>query len=247
MKKIDMTGWKMREHGIIDSRVTVLKQADKHTTSGIIRWECQCDCGTIFIADGTKLRNGHTKSCGCLQKEITSRRTRADLTNQKFGRLTALKPIGKRGANVLWLCRCECGNLKEVGSDDLLKNQTRSCGCLKSYGESLVSKYLTEKNIKFKQEYHPQEINLKFRSYPRFDFMLFNNANQLYGAIEVNGEQHYNKNNPWYNDNVEKNQQLKADYCKMNSIPLLILPYINGNLDYNLLNNFINSLEENDK
>ena len=77
--------------------------------------------------------------------------------------------------------------------------------------------------------------------------MLFDNANQPYGAIEVNGEQHYNKNNPWYNDNVEKNQQLKVDYCETHLIPLLILPYIKGNIDYNLLDNFINSLEANNK
>lgn len=31
------------------------------------KWECQCDCGNIFIALGENLRNGHTKSCGCLR------------------------------------------------------------------------------------------------------------------------------------------------------------------------------------
>lgn len=31
-------------------------------------WKCRCDCGNITIARGSKLRNGHTKSCGCLHK-----------------------------------------------------------------------------------------------------------------------------------------------------------------------------------
>ena len=46
--KIDMTGWVMSEHGVPDSRLTVLKQAEdfiqpngKHRAM----WECKCSCG----------------------------------------------------------------------------------------------------------------------------------------------------------------------------------------------------------
>lgn len=31
------------------------------------KWECQCDCGNVFVAIGENLKNGHTKSCGCLR------------------------------------------------------------------------------------------------------------------------------------------------------------------------------------
>ena len=34
-------------------------------------WECQCDCGNIVYVNGTSLKNGNTKSCGCLAKELT--------------------------------------------------------------------------------------------------------------------------------------------------------------------------------
>lgn len=30
--------------------------------------ECKCDCGEIVIVRGTYIRNGHKRSCGCLQK-----------------------------------------------------------------------------------------------------------------------------------------------------------------------------------
>jgi len=33
------------------------------------RWLCQCDCGNEIIVLGYDLKRGHTKSCGCLQKE----------------------------------------------------------------------------------------------------------------------------------------------------------------------------------
>jgi hypothetical protein len=54
-----------------------------------------------------------------------------DLTGQRFGRLIAIKPIGKNAANkYMWLCQCDCGNLKEVEGCKLTKDHTKSCGCL---------------------------------------------------------------------------------------------------------------------
>lgn len=32
-------------------------------------WKCLCDCGKTSIVNGGKLKNGHTKSCGCLLNE----------------------------------------------------------------------------------------------------------------------------------------------------------------------------------
>lgn len=241
MKKIDMTGWIMKEHGVPDSRITVLEQ-DKTNTTKITKWICQCECGTIFSADGTKIRNGWTRSCGCLQKEITSTRTRADLTGQQFGDLTAIRPIGTYGHTVLWECRCKCGNIKYATSNNLLSNQTRSCGCLKSYGESLVAQYLNEHQIEYQREYNLGNLKNIPKSSTRIDFAILQN-NVPIGFIEVDGVQHYNKNNPWYNANVEENQQLKFQYAKEHNIPLLHLFYNRNKINFIELDNFLKTLE----
>lgn len=39
---------------------------------GQIMWRCQCDCGTIKEVAGSTIKNGRSKSCGCLQKESVS-------------------------------------------------------------------------------------------------------------------------------------------------------------------------------
>lgn len=36
------------------------------------RWLCLCDCGELKIANQADLRNGNTRSCGCLQQEHRS-------------------------------------------------------------------------------------------------------------------------------------------------------------------------------
>ena len=35
------------------------------TAQGHKKWLCACDCGNLTIVNGTKLRSGHTSSCGC--------------------------------------------------------------------------------------------------------------------------------------------------------------------------------------
>jgi hypothetical protein len=39
-------------------------------------WKCQCDCGSELLVIGSKLRNQHTRSCGCLRDDKTAARQR---------------------------------------------------------------------------------------------------------------------------------------------------------------------------
>ena len=38
--------------------------------NGGAAWNCICDCGNSCVVVCAELRRGHTKSCGCLQKEV---------------------------------------------------------------------------------------------------------------------------------------------------------------------------------
>lgn len=74
--KIDMTGWVMSEHGVPDSRLTVLEQAEDWVAPNgkhIACWLCECNCKdhNKIIVRGGNIRNGNTKSCGCLSSETT--------------------------------------------------------------------------------------------------------------------------------------------------------------------------------
>lgn len=57
-----------------------------------------------------------------------------DLTGQRFGRLTVIeRSNNSNDGHARWLCRCDCGNIKVVASNDLKKKNgnTKSCGCLR--------------------------------------------------------------------------------------------------------------------
>jgi hypothetical protein len=50
-----------------------------------------------------------------------------DLTGDVYGKLEVLKRVGSRGSKIYWLCKCECGNQKEVRGNDLRSDKTKSC------------------------------------------------------------------------------------------------------------------------
>lgn len=57
----DLTGKKF-------NRLTVIRYSCT-TTNRRTMWVCRCDCGKELIVYSGHLKNGHTKSCGCFNKE----------------------------------------------------------------------------------------------------------------------------------------------------------------------------------
>lgn len=58
--------------GQVFNRLTVIERDGK--VGNHIAWKCRCECGTITRVSSQALRNGSTKSCGCLSRELTLKR-----------------------------------------------------------------------------------------------------------------------------------------------------------------------------
>ena len=61
----DLTGMKF-------GRLTVIERAENKDK--YVCWLCKCDCGNEVVVKGFLLKNGHTKSCGCLHDEKAKER-----------------------------------------------------------------------------------------------------------------------------------------------------------------------------
>ena len=74
---IDLIGQKF-------GRLTVVSRAPNKRTSAC--WWCKCDCGNqeLISVVGTHLRNGNTKSCGCIQKEAVSKLSEINKKYNKY-------------------------------------------------------------------------------------------------------------------------------------------------------------------
>lgn len=119
-------------------KLTVIKRGEDYVWNDkrYARWLCRCECGNETLVTSSSLKCGKTKSCGCLQREITSQNNVNNLLGKRFGRLIALKRcedhISKSGIKAtMWECQCDCGNIIKVLGNSLTTGKTQSCGCLR--------------------------------------------------------------------------------------------------------------------
>ncbi|MBQ3090464.1 MAG: transcriptional regulator [Oscillospiraceae bacterium] len=108
--------------------LTVIEETDRRK-NGYMVWSCLCDCGGRIELDTRTLQRGTVTDCGCRSRVRPGQR---DLTGQKFGRLTALRPTDQRSAkgDTIWLCRCDCGKEAAAPLSQLTQGYKKSCGCL---------------------------------------------------------------------------------------------------------------------
>ena len=117
--KLDLTGQRF-------GMLTVLKKSEEKTGC----WICRCECGNEKVVYGTSLRNNTAYSCGCVRRP--SKKNSIDLTGQQFGKLTVIRRSDHSDRHgLLWLCRCDCGNEKEISGCLLRAGKIKSCGCLR--------------------------------------------------------------------------------------------------------------------
>ena len=97
---------------------------------------------------------GTVQSCGCIHSEYITNLNKAkakDLTNQKFGLLTAIKIVNTTHLGNYWLCKCDCGNECIKLASTLIREKALSCGCLNmSKGELIIENLLKKNNITYK-------------------------------------------------------------------------------------------------
>lgn len=214
--------------GDIFSRLTVISPS-RRKANGKMECDCECECGNIISVEIRNLKYEQTRSCGCYQRDKVAeigRLHKLDLTNQKFGRLTAKYPTDKRISGcVVWHCECECGGVKDVPSVRLIKGATRSCGCLVSLGEENVRNLLEKNNRKYISHWHHDSCRFNDTGYlAEFDFYIIDGDY----IIEFDGIQHF-KIHGWNTEErfkyVQEHDDFKNQWCRENNIPLIRIPY----------------------
>lgn len=91
-------------------------------------WLCRCDCGTERIVNGSNLKKGLSKCCGCVTK---------DITGKQFGELRVIRYMETKKGDAYWECECSCGKKKVASGHGLRSGDTKSCGCL--YGKHRIT------------------------------------------------------------------------------------------------------------
>lgn len=175
---------------------------------------CRCLlCGQVksFRSDAISKKNG----CGCKTSKLK------DETGNRYGKLIVLERRGTRFSNALWLCKCDCGNTTITPGVYLRSGEVNSCGCLRSYGEMIISEVLTNYNISFEREKTFSNCRSNRNWLLRFDFFVNNSY-----IIEFDGSQHFGTSE-WAESSEEllERDKIKNKYCFINNIPIIRIPY----------------------
>lgn len=139
-----MTGLKVGKLTVIGKGEPYINPKSGHK---IARWLCECECGGTALVQTGNLTTQRTKSCGCIAREksketikLAQLKCRADITNERFERLTAIESVELPKVGVVWRCRCDCGNETLVPVNMLRSGNTKSCGCLRDDKISMVNR-----------------------------------------------------------------------------------------------------------
>ena len=154
----------------------------------------------------------------------------------QFGQLTMIQDLGyrkqqSRDKRERWsLCKCVCGQEVEVSNNNLRTGGTKSCGCIKSFGERQIRQLLEQNNINYSTEYTFYDLKGTRNGLLRFDFAIFDDNNNLIELIEFDGRQHFEgPDGKWTQsyskEMIESNDMLKTEYCKLHDIKLVRIPY----------------------
>lgn len=87
-------------------------------------WELKCECGNLCIKEYGNLNSG--SSCG----KIECLSYFANIAGKKFGRLTAIK-YTSNGPRSYWDFECCCGKIINTLSQNVTRELTQSCGCIR--------------------------------------------------------------------------------------------------------------------
>lgn len=214
-------------------RLIALKPTKNRDGNNCVIWECLCDCGNITYIPSRNLRNGKTKSCGCIQKEIISKinaDAALDLIGYRFGKLVVTEKTPLRNhEHIIWKCKCDCGKDCYVASHYLRNGDTSSCGCIASKGEIKIENILQQNKIHYVKQKTFESCRFpETNALAKFDFYL----PDFHMLIEYDGRQHfyYQENTSGWNnkehyERTKERDAFKNKWCEENNIKLVRVPY----------------------
>lgn len=190
---------------------------------------CRCRCGNMISADKSDVVTGHTKSCGCLQRQCAADAAEKDFTGMKSTSGVELLSRAYRNRRGVWMwnCRCPlCGGKFVALPAKIMSNHTTSCGCrIMSSRERMIKRILDEMGVDYAEQKRFPDCKNKY-TLP-FDFAVFNSDKSINCLIEYDGKQHF-LSIPMYGGDealrqTHERDAIKNEYCKKHNIPLLRL------------------------
>ena len=212
----------------------------------------KCKCGDTFEKSFEKFKS-KSKTCkNCSYKAISESQTfnyefvKEYIESKNCKLLDDKYTDSDTNLNV----KCNCG-LKFIVKFNYFKNHNQTnckvCTGKISKGELIIKRLLDDKSIKYKEQFSFKDLKSdNGKHFLKFDFAIFDEFNKINFLLEFDGKQHYQAVDFFGGEasfnTLKKNDTYKNEYCKLNNIKLIRIPYFDIDNVENILNENLNLL-----
>jgi hypothetical protein len=209
----------------------------------------KCSCGEIFETSFYKFKYNNKRQCNICGANITRNKNATPLSDiLQLVKEANYKFIDNKldGGDQFIKVQCDKNHEPYWVRISKFKMGQRCPHCDRSLGEEFIISELNKYNIEYQQEYiFPDLIGIG-GGYLRYDFALFD-KNKLIMLIEYDGLQHYEISfgSKDILIKTQKHDKIKNNYAKLNSIPLIRIPYFEYNNIPNIIEELINNYYKN--
>lgn len=225
---ISTNDFKKKIKKIFDDKLSIIGEY----TNVKSKIEVKCNiCSYVWISNPINLIKGYgCNKCGHVEKGKKQRKSNDIFNNEILSiygdKLTLLSKYntGKDRINV----KCNiCNHEWNPVSRRLLNRGCPKCNFSK--GELLISNILNEIKINFKSQYIFEGLKTEINGTPIFDFIIFDELNNIKCVIEYDGLQHFKSVKRWGGEARLKRQyeidEFKNNYCYNSNIKIIRIPY----------------------
>lgn len=224
---VDLTGRKFGRWTVLYKDSDRIKEKHKNnkengSSNSVIYWICECECGNKGSVDSGNLKSGVSRSCGCLERELTIQRNIEQKSylgslEENFPELAELledkndKNISIGSSRKAKVICPKCKEPRNYSIDCLVKHgfSCFNCSSKISYPNRFMYKFLKQLNIEFESE-----KTFGWSDRKRYDFYI-PKYNMI---IEAHGRQHYVDCTWSFAEDQFNNDKYKEQKAKSNGI-----------------------------
>ena len=188
----------------------------------------KCKCGREYSRTLYNFRKGSGNCFKCYCKGVQKRVAipKDEIQKRLSKSEYLLISTSLNGGDQLIVIQCNNGHIYETKLNKF--GSGRRCPkCNSSTGEKRISDFLKSRNIPFKREYHFSDLKGVGGGFLRFDFAIFDNANEnIECLIEYDGKQHFEET-PFMKDSkkIQEHDKRKDDYCSNHNLKLIRISF----------------------
>lgn len=138
------------------------------------------------------------------------------IKGDRYGRLTIINEIKQIGNGRRFLCKCDCGNKKEVNLSKLTSDNTKSCGCLQQESRKKSTKthgMVGSRLYNIWNGIRERCTNPKSSIYSHYGGRGIKLSDQW---LDFTSFMHWSLSNGYENDLTIERKDVNGDYCPEN-------------------------------